>query len=300
MPMHGSSIGLERTTLSQLVRLVRPRQWIKNAFVAAPLFFTPEAVNLQNLGLVAAATAIFCVASSAIYIFNDLFDRDADRLHPAKASRPVASGAVPVAVAWSAFGLLAMLALGGAVWLSRNFAFYVVGYLILQTAYSSGLKHVAVLDVMIIAVGFVLRIFAGSVLIAAVPSPWIVIATGLVASFLALAKRRDDLVMDIGVSHRRSLGGYTVEFLDTAIAVLLAALLVSYLMYTTSEAVIARLGTPHLYISSVFVVAGVLRYLQLAIVFRRTGSPTDVMLGDWFMIATCTGWVLAMGCLIYG
>lgn len=298
--MNGIGTKAQAAATPDFIRLLRPKQWIKNAFVAAPLFFTPEAVNLGNFKLILAGTALFCLASSAIYILNDLFDREADRLHPTKAFRPLASGAVSVPTAVVAFSLLTLFSMGASLALSKSFGLFVIAYLVLQSTYSLGLKHVAVLDAMMIAVGFVLRVFAGSALIGAVPSPWIVIATGLVATFLALAKRRDDLIRDVAGGHRRSLHGYTVEFLDTATAVILSALLVCYLMYTTSEAVIERLNAPHLYITSAFVIGGVLRYLQLAIVFRTTGSPTDIMLRDQFMIATCAGWFLAFGYLVYG
>jgi len=298
--MHGIGTARQAAAVPEFIRLLRPRQWIKNAFVSAPLFFTPAAVSPGNFRLILAGTVIFCLASSAIYILNDLFDREADRLHPTKAARPLAAGTVSVGTAVIAFSALTLTSIIASLLLSKSFGLFVISYLVLQSAYSLGLKHIAVLDAMMIAIGFVLRIFAGSALIGAVPSPWIVIATGLVASFLALAKRRDDLSREVAGGHRRSLSGYTVEFLDTATAILLSALLVCYLMYTTSDAVIGRLNAPHLYMTSLFVLAGVLRYLQLAIVFRRSGSPTDVMLSDPFMITACAGWFLVFGYLVHG
>jgi decaprenyl-phosphate phosphoribosyltransferase len=287
------------SVLIQFIRLARPRQWIKNLFVTAPLFFTPAALNPHNTVMVAIGTAIFCIASSSVYVLNDFMDRDADRMHPIKISRPIASGAVSTFLAICFFVVLAVLSIVSAFFLSYRFGILVVGYLLLQTAYSTGLKHIAILDVMIIAVGFVLRIFAGSAIIGAVPSPWIIVATGLISIFLALTKRRDDLALQLGSDHRRSLDGYSVAFLDVAIPVILGAFVVSYLMYTTNDAVINRLQSPHLYLTSVFVVAGILRYLQLTIVYQRTGAPTDIVLTDRFMMLINIGWVLAFGYIIY-
>lgn len=290
----------KRNLLSRLAQLARPRQWVKNLFVAAPLFFTPASVSLHNVITVAIGTVIFCIASSSIYVLNDLMDREADRMHPVKMSRPIASGAVSPFLAICFLFFLALLAIVSSFVLSHGFGTLVGAYLLLQTAYSAGLKHIAILDVMIIAVGFVLRIFAGSAIIAAVPSPWIVVATGLVSIFLALTKRRDDLARQLGSDHRRSLDGYSLPFLDATIPIILGAFVVSYLMYTTNDAVMDRLQAPHLYLSSVFVVAGVLRYLQLTIVYQSTGSPADVVLADRFMMLINVAWVLVMGYFIYG
>jgi decaprenyl-phosphate phosphoribosyltransferase len=152
---------------------------------------------------------------------------------------------------------------------------------------------------MLIASGFVLRMFAGAVLIAASPSHWIIIGTALIALFLALAKRRDDLVQEIGTDHRRSLGGYSIAFLDVTVPIILGVLLVSYIMYTTSHEIIERFDAPHLYTTGVFVVAGMLRYLQLSLIYNATGEPADVILRDPFMMAACGGWMLAMAFFIY-
>jgi 4-hydroxybenzoate polyprenyltransferase len=290
----------KRGLLTRLARLARPKQWVKNFFVAAPLFFTPASVSLHNIVVVAIGTAIFCAASSSIYVFNDLMDRESDRMHPVKTSRPIASGSVSPFLAICFLIFLTFLSIVSAFVLSHSFGILVVAYMLLQTAYSAGLKHIAILDVMIIAVGFVLRIFAGSAIIDAAPSPWIVVATGLVSIFLAFTKRRDDLARQIGIDHRRSLDGYSLPFLDTVIPVMLGAVVVSYLMYTTNDAVIDRLQAPHLYLSSIFVIAGALRYLQLTIVYQSTASPVDVMLADRFMMLNNVAWVLVLGYLIYG
>ncbi len=274
------------SSLAALLWLLRPHQWVKNAFVLAPLAFTPSAMSLTNLGLALASVACFCAMASAVYVLNDYLDREADRLHPTKRDRPLAAGTVAVPVA-----LLTMLAL--------VFAGVLAGYAAINVAYSLRLKRVAIIDVVIIALGFVLRVEGGARVIDVEPSSWIVIMTGLVALFLALAKRRDDLVKQLGRGHRASLDGYNRPFLDVAISVVLGALLVAYLIYTTDSTVMARLGTENLFYTAPFVVVGVLRYLQLTMVMEMSGSPTKVVLSDRFLILTIVGWIAAFAALLY-
>jgi decaprenyl-phosphate phosphoribosyltransferase len=287
-----------------LLRLLRPEQWVKNGFVAAPLFFTPEAVNRANLGRVAIAVIMFSLLASAVYVFNDWCDRDADRLHPTKRLRPLASGAVSPAagLAWAAVSLAAGTVLG-ALFLPPAALALALAYAAMSALYSARLKHVAILDVLVVATGFVLRIEVGSAAIAITPTVWIVVCTFLLALFLALAKRRDDLVKlakTTSDSHRPALSGYNLPFVDTAVAVVLAALLVSYLIYTTDAAVIAKFHTDKLYLTAPFVAAGVLRYLQIALVEQRSGSPTDLALTDRFLILSIIGWIVVFAALLYG
>ena len=286
--------------LIDFVRLLRPREWVKNGFVIAPLFFTPDAVNWKNAALVLLGTVLFCLASSSIYVLNDIRDRDGDRLHPVKKARPIASGAVATSRAAVLGALVGIAALVGGFALSVRFGLYVLSYILLNVGYSLGLKTIAILDILLIALGFVIRIFAGSSLIGANPSPWIIIATGLVSLFLAAGKRRDDLAQELDVSHRSSLDGYSIAFLDTLISIILGTLIVSYLMYTTSEEVMERINSRYLYVTSAFVIAGIFRYLQLVMVFGRSGSPTDIVIGDRFILLTLAGWLMAFGYLIYG
>jgi 4-hydroxybenzoate polyprenyltransferase len=285
--------------LVPLIRLARPKHWVKNAFVAAPLFFTPAALTMANVWSVLLAVAAFSLGASALYALNDYCDRDADRLHPKRRARPIASGEVPPGVALIYAALLALAALALAAALPGKFLGILVVYLALNLAYSFKLKQVSLLDVLIVAMGFVLRVEAGSAAIHVPPTVWILICTGLLALFLALAKRRDDLTADLGRDHRKALDGYTLGFVDTAVAVVLGALLVSYLIYTTDEYVMAKYGTDKLYMSAPFVVAGVLRYLQIALVERGSGSPTDIALSDRFIMVCVLGWIAVFGYLIY-
>jgi len=288
-----------RNMLTAFLALARPRHWIKNAFVAAPLFFTPEALGGPSLVAAAMAVAAFSLAASSVYVFNDFCDRDADRLHPVKRTRPIASRAVaPTAALVFAAGLLAAAAF--LAWhLPPSFGTVLAVYLGLNLAYSWRLKHVSLLDVLIVAAGFVLRVEGGAFAIGVMPSVWILVCTGLLALFLALAKRRDDLVSDVDAEHRKALAGYNLRFVDTAIAVVLGALAVSYLLYTADQAVIRRYGTDRLYLTAPFVLAGMLRYLQIALVEERSGAPTDIALSDRFLIVCVLGWVAVFGYLIY-
>ena len=285
-----------------LLRLARPAQWVKNGFVVAPLFFTPGAMNARNIGLVALAVVAFSLLASAIYVFNDWCDRDADRLHPAKKTRPIAAGLVApaAALAWGAVLLVAGAAVA-LLALPLPAALIAFAYTAMTLAYSLWLKHLAILDVLVVAAGFVLRVEVGSAAIEITPTVWILVCTFLLALFLALAKRRDDLVkLAAGGAHRPALAGYNLQFVDTAVGMVLAALLVSYLIYTTDSAVIARFHSDKVYLTAPFVTAGVLRYLQIALVEQRSGSPTDLALTDRFLILTIVGWIATFAVLLYG
>jgi decaprenyl-phosphate phosphoribosyltransferase len=282
------------------IRLVRPRQWVKNAFIVAPLFFTPSAWTKTQSVAVLLTVIVFCLLSSTVYVINDYADREADRLHPEKKKRPIASGEISAA---GAVGIAAVLFAAAAILAITLLPHAVVVvaaiYFAINLLYSFWLKHVSILDVLIVAAGFVLRVDAGAGAIAVEPTVWIVICTGLLALFLALAKRRDDLAKDLSETHRPSLAGYNRRFIDQALAMILGALLVSYLIYTTDQSVIARYGTDKLYLTAPFVIAGVLRYLQITVVEERSGSPTDIALTDRFLIVTMLGWVVVFGLLIY-
>ncbi|MDH3669407.1 MAG: UbiA prenyltransferase family protein [Rhodospirillales bacterium] len=285
--------------LKAILSLIRPKQWAKNAFVAAPLFFTPAALTAMNVKAVAGGIGSFCALASALYILNDFADREADRKHPKKRHRPLAAGTVSVPVAFVLFLVLLAAGLGLAIALPGGVVTVIGLYLAMIAAYSFGLKRIAILDVMIIAFGFVLRVEAGAILIDVQPSAWILIITGLLALFLALAKRRDDLILRLDDEHRQSLNGYSKPFLDVAVSAVLGALLVAYLIYTTDPSVMERLGTQQIFYTAPFVVMGILRYLQIMLIEERSGSPTAILFTDPFTILTVLGWILTFGWLIY-
>ncbi|MBE9558389.1 MAG: UbiA prenyltransferase family protein [Proteobacteria bacterium] len=285
--------------LPPIIRLLRPKQWIKNGFVAAPLFFTPDKVNAASLLDVLAGFAVFCMVASAVYCLNDLRDAEADRNHPVKKDRPIASGAISPA---TAMVLMALLLAGGAAlgaWRVPVILWVVGAYFATNIAYTLHLKHIAILDVLTVAFGFVLRVEAGALIIDIEPSAWILIVTGLLALFIALAKRRDDIVRDLDAVHRKSLDGYTLPFLDGSLMAVLSTLLVSYLIFTTDQAVMARLDSEQLYFTGPFVIAGVLRYLQLTLVYERSGSPTDLVYRDLGLQLSVAGWLATFVWLLY-
>jgi decaprenyl-phosphate phosphoribosyltransferase len=297
---HSSArLGARVDRLPPALRLLRPHQWVKNGFVAAPLFFTPWALSAENIALVFAGVCVFSLIASAAYILNDCVDYIADRQHPLKRTRPIASGEISRPSAMVLLGALLAAGLTIAFLLSFSFGALAVIYFAVNVAYSSWLKNISILDVMTITFGFVLRVMAGATLIQVQPSVWIIICTGLVALFLALAKRRDDLAQALGPSHRAALAGYTKQFLDTSIAIVLGALIIAYIMYTTDEEVMRRLKAEELYLTVPFVLAGVLRYLQISLVEERSGAPTLVVLTDRFLAACILLWAASFGLLIY-
>ena len=279
--------------------LMRPRQWVKNAFVFAPLFFTPTAMSVDAMQAVFLVFVCFCCVSSGVYCLNDVRDRDSDKIHPKKRLRPVASGRISVAAAVALAGVLIASGFAIAMTLAPAALPALLLYLIVNIAYNIILKNIAIIDVLVISFGFVLRVYGGAEIIGVVPTPWIQICAGLLALFIALAKRRDDVVLAIGTEHRVSLSGYTRLFLDVCIGVTLAALLVSYMIFTLMDDAMARLGSDRLFMTVPFVIAGIFRYLQLTLVFERSGSPTELVFKDWFLMAAVAGWLLVYAYLIY-
>ena len=286
--------------MKHLIKLMRPYQWVKNSFLLAPLFFTPTAMSVHNLIWVLLGIIAYCGCSSSVYILNDIMDRHADRLHPKKSHRPIASGQVSVALACVTAVVLFSFAVGLALILSYQFTLIMLSYVAINIAYSIYLKQMAIIDIMCIAIGFVLRVEAGAVIINIDTTVWIVLCTGLLALFIAIAKRRDDLVKGLGNTHRQSLMGYNKQFLDTCLAMVLGALLVSYMIYTTDIDVMTRLGSQHLFLTVPFVIMGVLRYLQLTLVEERSGDPSKIVVRDPFILLTVLGWVITFICLMYG
>ncbi len=285
--------------LAAAFQLMRPKQWVKNVFVFAPLFFTPLAVTTDSVAGVLTVFAAFCLVSSGVYCFNDARDCESDRLHPVKRNRPVASGRVSIPVAMMMAFLLIFSGLLLAIWKTPTAAVVLIAYLAINAGYSLGLKKISIVDVMVISVGFVLRLHAGAVVINVEPTPWIQICGGLLALFIALAKRRDDLSLEIGADHRASLGGYTKPFLDNCIVVTLSALLISYLMFTLDGDAMTRLGSDKIYLTVPYVIAGIFRYVQLTVVFQRSGSPTDLLFEDGFLLACVSGWLASYVYMIH-
>ena len=285
--------------MKHYIRLLRPHQYVKNAFILSPLFFAFKFRDLDLLAQVLAVTACFCLVASAIYILNDYLDIEEDRKHPTKKDRPLASGAVPIPHAWILFFLLLAVGLGGMALLSLNALVLTGVYVANNLLYSYRLKHIPLLDIVMISVGFVLRLFIGEAAgEGELPlSMWIILVTFLLAMFLALAKRRDDVLLQAqGKKVRKSIHGYNLEFINGGMMIMASVTLVAYISYTISGEVIARLQTDKLYFTVFFVIIGILRYMQITFVEQKSGSPTKVLLRDLFLQITILGWVL---CFIF-
>jgi len=297
-PNSASGRGFGETLIGAFL-LMRPRQWVKNAFVFAPLFFTPEAMSASAVTATFLAFVSFCCVSSGVYCLNDLRDRESDKKHPKKRLRPLASGRISGTVGLVLAMVLLCCGFGLALVTVPPVVKVLIAYVVVNLAYSLFLKNISIVDVLIISFGFVLRVYGGALVIGVIPTPWIQICAGLLALFIALAKRRDDVVLEIGTEHRVSLSGYTRPFLDAFIGVTVSALLVSYMIFTLNDQAMDRLGSEGLFLTVPFVIAGLFRYLQLTLVFERSGSPTDLIFKDGFLILSVMGWLLVYGYLIY-
>lgn len=287
------------------IQLLRPLQWLKNIFVFAPVFFSSNLLKGEYFWPTVVVFASFCLISSSIYCFNDLQDVDADRQHPKKRSRPIASGAVSVKAGYTLMLFCAIVALLLLPLAHSNNTPYlymiIVAYWLMNIAYCIKLKQYAILDVSIIAIGFVMRVLIGGMATDIWISHWLVMMTFLVTLFLALTKRNDDyrLYEQTGQKPRISITGYNKTFINEATAIVASVTLVCYIMYTMSPEVIDRLGTRYVYLTSGWVLAGLLRYLQNMIVFGLSGSPTKSLVKDHFIQLCVLGWVASFFIIIY-
>ncbi|SFV61185.1 UbiA prenyltransferase family protein [hydrothermal vent metagenome] len=288
-------------TLSKIIQLMRPHQYIKNIFILLPLFFALKITDTQLLIDSIIAFVAFSLTASAVYILNDYHDIDEDRKHPTKRDRPLASGDISkqngiwIMVVLLGIGFLIMSLL------SLKATTILAIYLVMNILYTFWLKHIAILDVTIIAIGFVLRLFIGSFVTNIELSMWIVIMTFLLALFMALAKRRDDMLiyLDTGKKMRKVIDGYNLQFLDTAMSIMASVVIVAYIIYTSSADVLARVNSHYLYLTSIFVTIGIMRYLQITFVLQDSGSPTKIVLRDRFMQFTIIGWIVSFGWILY-
>jgi 4-hydroxybenzoate polyprenyltransferase len=289
--------------VSDHIKLLRPKDWAKNLFIFIPSFFAEKFFDLNNIFRLSLAFVAFSCMASCIYILNDYRDIEDDRKHPVKRKRPLASGRVKKSVGLIIAIILFFVSVGIAVTVDHTFQFiFVLGiYFVLNIAYSLGMKNIAILDILILAAGFVLRVKAGAVVAKVDTSEWLIIMTYLLALFMSIAKRRDDflLTMETGANMRRSISGYNLDFLNTMLAFFSAIIIVSYIMYTVSGQTYIRLGTHRLYYTSVFVIAGILRYLQITFVMKRSGSPTEILYKDRFIQCTLLLWVLSIYGILY-
>jgi len=281
---------------------MRPRQWTKNLLVFAGIIFGERlldpAARLQALG----AFGVFCALSSAVYLVNDVRDREADRVHPSKSRRPIASGDLSVNTALFAALVLTSIGLAVSLAIGPAFAMIASAYVLLMGWYTLGLKHVVILDVIALAGGFVLRAAGGAVAVHVVFSHWLLLLTLLLALFLALSKRRAELVAlsDDAHTHRKSLGEYSPYLLDQMIGVVTASTLLAYAFYTISPETIAKFGTDRLLWTVPFPLYGIFRYLYLVHQREGGGSPSDTLLEDRPILICVALWGAAVVAILYG
>jgi len=291
------------SALADHIKLLRPKDWAKNLFLFIPSFFAEKIYDLENLLRLGLGFLAFSFMASCIYILNDYRDIEDDRKHPVKKHRAMASGKVKKQAGLAIAILLFIVSCIIAYFLDNTFQFlFVIGlYFMLNVAYSLGFKNIAILDILILSAGFVLRVKGGAIIAQVDTSEWLIIMTYLLALFLSIAKRRDDLLlkMETGTDMRKSISGYNLDFLNTMLALFSAIIIVSYIMYTVSGQTYVRLKTHRLYYTSVFVIAGILRYLQITFVQKKSGSPTEILYKDRFIQVTLLLWVLSIYGILY-
>ncbi|MEO8110606.1 MAG: decaprenyl-phosphate phosphoribosyltransferase [Ginsengibacter sp.] len=287
--------------MKNYINLLRPKDWAKNLFLYIPVFFAGQAFNAPVLLKILQGFACFCLVASSIYILNDYRDIEEDRRHPVKRNRALASGAINKNAAIIIAVLLFCAGFSWA-WLIRDKFFFVLFiYFLLNAGYSFGLKKIAILDILIIAIGFVLRVKAGAVIGRIGLSEWLTIMIFLLALFLAIGKRRDDVLikLDSGNEMRKAIKGYNLEFINVALSLICAVTIVAYFMYTMSDEVMTRLGTYRLYYTCLFVMAGILRYLQIIFVNHDSESPVKILYKDRFIQVTILLWIVSFYIILY-
>jgi decaprenyl-phosphate phosphoribosyltransferase len=289
-------------TMKQYITLLRPKQWAKNLFLFVPLFFAGRFFELDKIILLVGGFFSFSFLASSIYIVNDYRDIEDDKKHPEKKFRPLAAGTVnkTYSLILSALLTLTGFVIAYLVDHSGKFLFISGLYYLMNLAYSFGLKNISIIDILILATGFVLRVKGGAQLAAVNTTEWFIIMTFLLALFMALAKRRDDVMLKIntGAELRRSMKGYSLEFLNTLLGLFCAILIVSYINFTVTPAAHKKFGF-RLFYTSLFVIAALMRYLQITFIHNKAGSPTDVLYKDRFIQVTLLLWAASFFVILY-
>lgn len=288
--------------LVNYLKLLRPTHWIKNVVVFGGLIFGGLARDPHSALLALYAFAVFCALASLVYVVNDIFDREQDKQHPLKSGRPIASGAVSLVGAWSLAAALAVVAFFGSVALGQGFAIVAGAYVVQSFLYTLIFKRYVIIDVMVIAIGFVFRAWAGAMAIDVRFDTGLFVCTFLLALFLGFGKRRHEIILlgkENASSHRLSLNSYSAYFLDQVMGIVTASVVVVYIMYVISPEVEAKLGSEYLWATSPFVLYGVFRYLYLVHVKESGGSPTRLLLTDMPLLVDVLLWLAAIVGLMY-
>jgi len=287
--------------MKNFISLIRPHHYVKNIFVLLPLFFGGQITNNSQFLNGAIAFFAFSVSASAIYIFNDYMDIKNDRKHPKKKYRPLASGLISKKIALYLMIIFLIIGVFLMTFVSEGSLIVLIIYIILNILYSLKLKQIALFDITIIAIGFVLRLFVGSFAYNVTLSSWIVIMTFLLALFLALAKRRDDVLIlnKSGTKMRKSIDGYNLQLIDGSMLVMSAVVIVAYIQYSTSLEIIESFNNENLYLTTLFVIFGIMRYLQITMVEKKSGSPTEIIFKDKVMQINLIFWLFSFVWIIY-
>ncbi|OPC54234.1 decaprenyl-phosphate phosphoribosyltransferase [Elizabethkingia miricola] len=291
--------------MKKYLKLLRVEQWVKNLFVFLPVFFSGKIMDTDLFSKSCVAFIVFSLTASCIYILNDYMDIELDKRHPEKRNRPLASGAIGKKTAIGIFVLLIVLAVGFTLYMQnqgleiQEFATVIISYFVINILYTFKLKHVAIVDICIIATGFVLRVLAGGYITGIVVSQWAILLTFILALVLAIGKRRGELInAQINGKTRKALDGYNVQFADIALSISCALAIVCYLMFTLSPEVQQKFH-PRVFYTVIFVVFAFLRYLQQTLVYNKTESPTKIIYKDHYIQATMLLWLIAFLLQIY-
>ena len=290
--------------IRHIIKVARPTHWIKNIFVFLPVFFGGALLNTTEVVAAALTFMSFSLAASAIYCLNDIIDVDADRAHPVKCKRPIASGAITIPQAYGMMTVSLLISIVLMFFLPEGHAksiLVIIAYFVINVAYCLRLKEYAIIDVCIIASGFVLRILAGGYATGVHLSKWIVLMTFLLTLFLAFAKRRDDVLRmnTTGRAPRKNTSRYNLTFINQAITITGSVMVVCYVMYTVSPEIIAQFATNKLYLTSILVILAILRYLQISVVDEKSGDPVKVALSDRATQLILLAWLLSFLIIIY-
>jgi decaprenyl-phosphate phosphoribosyltransferase len=287
--------------MKPVIRLLRIKQWVKNLFLFIPSFFAGNLFTLTEISRLLAGALAFCLVASGIYVINDYKDRHLDKLHPKKRLRPIAAGEISEKTAQSMMVILIGAGLGWSFLINQDFFFLVLIYVALNIGYSLGLKNIAILDLFIVAFGFLLRVYSGGAIVNVPITDWLAIMILLLALFLVTAKRRDDLIIrsETGELVRKASKSYNLEFINSCLTLLSAVIIVAYIMYTVSPAVTGRFKSTYLFMTTIFVIAGIMRYLQITFVEQDSGSPTSILYKDKFILITIVGWIISFYIIIY-